>query len=177
MNISIVSKRVDITGTMRNKIEDTLSKIGKYIKEDVDVNVKLDVKKNNQKVEVTMYLNDGKILRAEEVQPDLYSAIDLVYDKIYKQLRKYKTQTLRKQQKNESIKFENIEAYAALDLDNDNSIKKRKKVNIDKPMTEEEAVIQMDLLGHDFFIYKDSTTVRTCILYKRHDGYGLIEQV
>lgn len=176
MNVSIVSKKVDITPTMRHKIENTLSKIGKYIKDDVDVNVKVDVKRNKQKVEVTMYLQEGRIIRAEEAQSDLYSAIDLVYDKLYKQLRKYKTQSIKKNQKNESIKLENIEEYTDIDLDDENIIKKRKKVNIGKPMTEEEAIIQMDLLGHDFFIYKDSESNRTSILYKRHDGYGLIEE-
>lgn len=176
MNISIVSKNIEVTDTIRNKVESTLSKLEKYIKSDINVNVKLDVKKKSQKIEVTIHLKDGCILRAEESQSDLYSAIDLVYDKLYKQLRKYKTQTLKKNKRNESIKFENIEEYVACDIEEDDFIKRRKKLNIDKPMTEEEAVIQMDLLGHDFFVFKDIETDRISIIYKRHDGYGIIEQ-
>lgn len=177
MNITIVSKNVEITDTIINRVEDTISKLEKYINKDIDVNVKLHVKKKSQKIEVTIYLSEGYIIRAEEVQSDLYSAIDLVYDKLYKQLRKYKTQTLRRRHKNESIKFENIEAYTDYDINEDDDlIKRRKKLNIDKPMTEEEAVIQMELLDHNFFVFKDIETNKTNVIYKRHNGYGLIEQ-
>lgn len=176
MNISIISRNVEVTDTIRNKVESTISKLERYIKNDVDVDVKIDVKKKFQKVEVTIYLNDGYIIRAEEVQSDLYSAIDLVHDKLYKQLRKYKTQSLRKNQKNDSIKFENIQEYIACDMEDEELIKRRKRLNIDKPMTEEEAIIQMDLLDHNFFVFKDIETNRISIIYKRHDGYGVLEQ-
>lgn len=177
MNIIIVSKRVEITNAIREKIEAKIEKLSKYINEDTDINVKIDVKKKNQKIEVTIHTKAGVIIRAEESQEDLYSAIDLVYDKLYKQLRKYKTQTLKKNKRNESIRFENIEEYVACDLDDDEPIKRRKKFKIDKPMTHEEAIIQMDLLGHNFFIFRDVESETVNVIYKRHDGYGLIEQV
>lgn len=178
MNITIVSKNTEITDTIRNKVESQIGKLEKYVKDDIDVNVKLDVKKKSQKIEVTIYLKEGYIIRAEESKEDLYSAIDLVYDKLHSQIRKYKTQALKRKHKNESIKFENIEEYAACDIDeDDNKIKRRKKLKIDKPMTQEDAIIQMDLLGHNFFVFKDLDTNGVSILYKRHDGYGVIEQL
>lgn len=177
MNISIVSKNVEVTNTIREKVECTLTKLEKYIKNDININVKLDVKKKRQKVEVTLFFKDGYIIRAEEVKSDLYSAIDLVYDKLYGQIRRYKTQALKKSRKNESIKFENIETYIDLDNSEEDLIKRRKKVNIDKPMTQEEAVIQMNLLDHNFFVFKDIESDSISIIYKRHDGFGLIEQM
>lgn len=177
MNISIVSKNVEVTNTIREKVECTLTKLEKYIKNDININVKLDVKKKRQKVEVTLFFKDGYIIRAEEVKSDLYSAIDLVYDKLYGQIRRYKTQALKKSRKNESIKFENIETYIDLDNNEEDLIKRRKKVNIDKPMTQEEAVIQMNLIDHNFFVFKDIDSDSVSIIYKRHDGFGLIEQM
>lgn len=177
MNISIVSKNVEVTNTIKEKVECTLTKLEKYINNDININVKLDVKKKRQKVEVTLFFKDGYIIRAEEVKSDLYSAIDLVYDKLYGQIRRYKTQALKKSRKNESIKFENIETYIDLDNNEEDLIKRRKKVNIDKPMTQEEAVIQMNLLDHNFFVFKDIDSDSVSIIYKRHDGFGLIEQM
>lgn len=176
MNISIVSKNMELTDAIRNKVESTLAKLEKYIKNDIDVNVKLDVKKKRQKVEVTIFFKDGYIIRAEEVKTDLYSAIDLVYDKLYGQIRRYKTQALKRSRKNESIKFENIDSYIDIDDEEDNVIKRRKKINLDKPMTQDEAVMQMNLLDHNFFVFRDIESDSISIIYKRHDGFGLIEQ-
>lgn len=177
MNISIVSKNVEITDTIRNKVESTLNKLEKYIKNDININVKLDVKKKRQKVEVTLFFKDGYIIRAEEVKSDLYSAIDLIYDKLYGQIRKYKTQAMKKNRKNESIKFENVDEYINDFNEDDDVIKRRKKLNLDKPMTQEEAVIQMNLLDHNFFVFRDIDSDSISIIYKRHDGFGLIEQM
>lgn len=177
MNISIVSKNVEITDTIRNKVENTLNKLEKYIKNDININVKLDVKKKRQKVEVTLFFKDGYIIRAEEVKSDLYSAIDLIYDKLYGQIRKYKTQAMKKNRKNESIKFENVDEYINDFNEDDDVIKRRKKLNLDKPMTQDEAVIQMNLLDHNFFVFRDIDTDSISIIYKRHDGFGLIEQM
>ena len=176
MNMIIVSKKTIITDGIKEKIESTLLRLEKYINDDTEVKVKIDVKKKHQKIEVTVFTKDGVIIRAEESKEDLYSAIDLVYDKLYKQLRKYKTQLIKRNKKNESIRFDNIEEYVACDTD-DNEIKRRKGFKIDKPMTEEEAIMQMDLLGHNFFVFRDLKTQEINIVYKRHDGYGLIEQI
>lgn len=176
MKMAIVSKKTIITDAIKEKIESTIQRLEKYINDDTEVKVKIDVKKKNQKIEVTIFAKDGVIIRAEESGEDLYSAIDLVYDKLYKQLRKYKTQLIKRNKKNESIRFDNIEEYVACDSD-ESVIRKRKGFKIDPPMTEEEAIMQMDLLGHNFFIFRDLKTQEINIVYKRHDGYGIIEQV
>jgi putative sigma-54 modulation protein len=177
MNVSIVSKNIEVTDAIRERVENTLDKLEKFINEDVKVNVKLDVKKKNQKIEITLFFKDGYIIRAEESKQDLYSAIDLIQDKLSGQIRRYKTQTLKRNRKNESIKFENVDPYVALDSDEEDLIKRRKKISLDKPMTQEEAIIQMDLLDHDFFIFRDIESDEISVIYKRHDGYGLIEQM
>ncbi len=177
MMITIVSKKVEVTDAIREKIESKFYKLERYINKDTEINIKIDVKKRNQKIEATIFTQNGTILRAEESQEDLYSAIDLVCDKLYKQMRKLKTQMIRKNKKNESIRFENIEEYIEYDNEKDSDIKRIKKFKIDKPMTSDEAIFQMDLLGHNFFIYKDIDTEEISIVYKRHKGYGLIEQI
>ncbi len=177
MNINIISKKVELTEAIKSKIENKFGKLEKYLNQDTDINVKLDVRKKNQKIEVTIFTKGGTILRAEDSREDLYSAIDLVYDKLYGQIRKLKTQLSRKNKSNDSIRFDNIEYYDTSDEEYDNKIKKVKKFNINKPMSAEDAINQMELLGHNFFVFRDSDTEDINIVYKRHDGYGLIEQI
>lgn len=176
MNIHIVSKKITLTNSIKDKIENTLINLEKYISDDTDIHVKLDVTKKNQKIEVTIFTRNGTILRAEDSKDNLYTAIDSVYDKLYKQIRKLKTQLIKRNKSNESIRFNNIDEYIDLDS-NDNLIKRYKKFNFDKPMTTEDAIIQMDLLGHKFFIFRNIASEDINVVYKRHDGYGLIEQV
>lgn len=177
MNINIISKKVELTEAIKSKIENKFGKLEKYLNQDTDINVKLDVRKKNQKIEVTIFTKGGTILRAEDSREDLYSAIDLVYDKLYGQIRKLKTQLSRKNKSNDSIRFDNIEYYDTSDEEYDNKIKKVKKFNINKPMSAEDAINQMELLGHNFFVFRDSDSEDINIVYKRHDGYGLIEQI
>lgn len=177
MNINIISKKVELTEAIKSKIENKFGKLEKYLNQDTDINVKLDVRKKNQKIEVTIFTKSGTILRAEDSREDLYSAIDLVYDKLYGQIRKLKTQLSRKNKSNDSIRFDNIEYYDTSDEEYDNKIKKVKKFNINKPMSAEDAINQMELLGHNFFVFRDSDSEDINIVYKRHDGYGLIEQI
>lgn len=176
MAIHIVSKKVTLTNSIKDKIESTLVNLEKYISDDTDIHVKLDVKKKDQKIEVTIFTKNGTILRAEDSKDNLYTAIDSVYDKLYKQIRKLKTQLIKKNKSNESIRFNSIDEYVDLDT-SDNMIKRYKKFNFDKPMSIEDAVIQMDMLGHKFFIFRNIESEDICVIYKRHDGYGLIEQV
>lgn len=176
MKLKITSKKIELTDAIKSKIENTFIKLEKYINDDTDIHVKIDVKKKNQKIEATIFTKSGTILRAEDSQENLYSAIDLVCDKLYKQMRKLKTQLSKRNRKNESIRFDNIEDYIACDLDQEDIIKRRKKFTLDKPMTAEDAIMQMDLLGHNFYIFRDLDTEDVSIVYKRHDGYGLIEQ-
>ena len=176
MNIKIVSKKFELTNPIREKIENTFSHLEKYLAEDTDVQVRLDVTKRSQRVEVTVFTKGGIILRAEDSQDNIYNAVDTTYDKLYKQIRKLKTQLMKKNKSNESIRFNNIEEYHDKS-ENENKIVKVKKFNLDKPLTPEYAILQMDLLGHDFFVFKNVETDEINMVYKRHDGYGLIEQM
>ena len=176
MSIHIISKKITLTNSIKDKIENTLSNLKKYISDDTDIHVKLDVAKRNQKIEVTIFTKNGTIIRAEDSKDDLYNAIDSVYDKLYKQIRKLKTQLIKRNKSNESIRFNNIDEYIDSDS-NDSLIKKYKKFDFDKPMTTEDAIIQMDLLGHKFFIFRNIESEDINVIYKRHDGYGLIEQI
>lgn len=176
MSIYIVSKKITLTDAIRDKVENTLINLERYLSDDTDINVKLDVTKKSQKIEVTIFTKNGTILRAEDSKDDLYTAIDSVYDKLYKQIRKLKTQLVKRNKSNESIRFNNIDEYIDI-YTNDNMIKRSKKFNFDKPMTTEDAIIQMDLLGHKFFVFRNIESEDINVVYKRHDGYGLIEQI
>lgn len=177
MKIKIISKKVELTDSIKEKIENTFFNLEKYISNDTDVDVKLDFAKRNQKIEVTIFTKNGMIIRAEDSQNDLYTAIDTVYNKLYKQIRKFKTQLINKNRSNESIRFNNIDEYENINLENEYKIKKVKKFDIDKPITIEDAIMQMNLLGHNFFVFRNSESEDINIVYKRHDGYGLIEQI
>ena len=157
-------------------METKLSKLNKYFKEeDILANILLRVRGNSQIIEVTIP-TDKFILRGEEEDKDLYAAIDLVTDKLERQIRKNKTR-LKKQNsidnKYKEFNFEYI--IPEEETTEDEQIVKRKNIEM-KPMDEEEAILQMNLLGHEFFVYKDINTNKVCVIYKRKDGhYGLIE--
>ncbi len=177
MKIKIISKKVELTDSIREKIENTFFNLERYISNDTDIHVKLDFVKRNQKIEVTIFTQNGTIIRAEDSRDDLYTAIDTVYNKLYKQIRKLKTQLINKNKSNESIRFNNIDEYEDLDLENEYKIKRVKKFDMDKPITVEDAIMQMNLLEHNFFVFRNSESEDINIVYKRHDGYGLIEQI
>lgn len=177
MKIHIVSKRIELTNPIRSKIENTFAKLKKYINSETDIYVNLSVTKNSQKVEATIFTKNGTIIRAEDSQYDLYVAIDLAYDKLYKQIRKFKTQLNKKNKSNESIRFNNIDEYIDPITNDEFLIKRVKKFNFEKPVTVEDAIMQMNLLGHNFFVFRNFESEDINIVYKRHDGYGLIEQI
>lgn len=177
MKIHIVSKKFELTTSIKSKIENTFDKLEKYISSDTDIYVNLSVTKNIQKVEVTIYTKGGTIIRAEDSQYDLYVAIDLAYDKLYKQIRKFKSQLIKKNKSNESIRFNDIDEYINTIPDNEFLVKRVKKFNFEKPMTIEDAIMQMNLLGHTFFVFKNFESEDINVVYKRYDGYGLIEQI
>lgn len=176
MKINIIAKKFELTDSIKEKIYNSFSNLEKYLSDDTEIHVTLNIIKRSQKIEVTIYTKNGTIIRAEDSQSDLYTAIDSVYDKLYKQIRKLKTQLLKKNKSNESIRFNNIDEYIDIDT-SDNIIKRYKKFNFDKPMTTEDAILQMDLLGHKFFVFRNIESEDINVVYKRHDGYGLIEQV
>lgn len=173
MKYNIRGDKMVITEAIKDYAENKLGRLEKYIKDDsVTANVLAKVRGNSQIVEVTIPTSKF-ILRSEEENDDLYAAIDLVTDKLERQIRKNKTR-LNKNIK-EPVKEFNFDFDIDDDEDSDEKIVKRKNVEM-KPMDEEEAILEMELLGHNFFVYKDMDTNKTCVLYKRKDGnYGLIE--
>ena len=176
MKYNIRGDKLEVTDAINSYVESKLDRLNKYFKdEDILANVLLRVRGNSQIIEVTIP-TDKFILRSEEEDKDLYAAIDLVSDKLERQIRKNKTR-LNKQNIDNKYKEFNFD-YEMTEEDESNEdevIVKRKKLEM-KPMDEEEAILEMNLLGHEFFVYKDMHTDQICVLYKRKDGnYGLIE--
>ena len=171
MEVLIRGNKVDITESMSNYVNEKLSKLDKYMDTlSLKANVLVKVRNYTQKIEVTIPLKT-LILRAEEEQQDFYSAVDLVVSKLERQIRKNKDKLIKKEKKgNKEFKIDEI-----IPIESDENVIKRKKIDI-KPMDEEEAILQMELLGHNFYLYKDSESNTVSVIYKRKDGgYGIIE--
>ena len=170
MKYTIRGEKIEVTEAIKEYIIEKLSKIDKYFDnpEEVTANVLVRVKNREQKVEVTINTSLFQI-RAEESHSDLYASIDLVSDKVERQIRKNKTKL-----KNRYDKAQISEMFFDYESDEDekeeNLIKKRKKIEL-KPMDEEEAILQMELLDHDFYVFKNIETDTICAIYKRKDGY------
>ncbi|WP_138203896.1 ribosome hibernation-promoting factor, HPF/YfiA family [Haloimpatiens lingqiaonensis] len=175
MVVKIIGKNIEITEALKNIVEKKISRLDRYFDPSVPANVTLSVQKNDQIIEVTIPFN-GVILRGEETNPDMYVALDLVLDKIERQIRKQKTKLARRKGSLDSIRFSSIPDYEwEKDEKKDPTIVKTKRFAI-KPMAAEEAILQMELLGHSFFVYQDAETSDVNVVYKRNDGnYGLIE--
>lgn len=176
MKIVIHGKNIKVTESLEESICKKVSKLDKYFAEELEAQVNLSVEKNDQIIEIAIAFN-GMYLRAQERDADLYAAIDSVVNKIYKQIRKHKTKLLKKyhenkDQRNSHILFDNIEID---DLEHEEQIVKIKRFPI-KPMYKDEAVLQMELVGHDFYVFINAETNGVNVLYKRKSGnYGIIE--
>lgn len=173
MEIIIHGDKVKVTKSMNSYIEEKLEKLDKYLEnsENVRANVIVKVLNHEQKVEITIPLKSF-ILRSEETQSDFYAAVDKTIDKLERQIRKNKTKLMSKQSKtSREFNFAKIEE----DKSEEHKILKRKKIEV-KPMNEEEAILQMELLGHQFYMYKDADTDKYAVVYKRKDNhYGIME--
>lgn len=190
LNYNVRGENIEVTPAIRDYVESKVGKIEKYFDEvpEANAHVNLKVYSDRQgKAEVTIPL-PNIVLRAEETSPDLYGSIDLVSDKLERQMRKYKTKVNRKFRRQtadlpDAISPDLVEETSNLDSElngetdegSDIRIVRTKRFDL-KPMNAEEAVLQMDMLGHNFFVYLDGETESTNIVYKRDDGdYGLIE--
>ncbi len=175
MKYNIRGQKVEITSAIKEYAEKKIGKIEKFFSnlDDVNVNVLVKVNGKDQKVEVTIPVKK-MVLRAEETGKDLYAAIDLVCEKLERQIRKNKTRLMQRKTK-ENLNDINVD-FDNKDIEEDNyKVVRRKKLDT-KPMSEEEAILEMNMLGHEFFIYKDSDSNNTCVIYKRKDNdYGIIE--
>ena len=174
MEIIIHGDKLKVTDAMKEYIEEKLEKLNKYLEnsDNVRASVIVKVKNHEQRVEITIPLK-AFILRSEESKDDFYAAVDKTIDKLERQIRKNKTRIMSKQVK--TNRDFSMSAFVDEEEENDKKILKRKKVEV-KPMNEEEAILQMELLGHQFYMYKDSETNQVAVVYKRTDGnYGVIE--
>ena len=176
MKIIISGKKLELTDGIKTAIEDKLGKLERYLNPETEVKVTVSAKKATQKIEVTIIPISGPIIRAEDSEENLYAAIDIVYDKLKKQIRRYKNKLQDKHQsKDESIRFQMDEGMEEDDESLDIVIERRKKFDM-KPMNPEEAVLQMELIGHGFYMFRNVDSDEISIVYKREDGgYGLIE--
>ncbi len=173
MKLNVRGEKIEVTKSMENYLEEKLKKIEKYYEnpDNVEVKAVLKVTGINSKIEVTLKTSSFT-LRAEETNPDMYAAIDLVVDKLEMQIRKNKSKIKSKMNREKIVEF----SYFDFEEEEEPSdIVKRKVIEL-KPMDEEEAILQMELLGHNFFVFKNVETDTICVIYKRKDNnYGLID--
>ncbi|MEH7235799.1 ribosome hibernation-promoting factor, HPF/YfiA family [Bacillus sp. JJ1562] len=183
MNYNVRGENIEVTPALREYVEKKLGKLERYFDSTPDANVNVNLKVNNakdQKIEVTVPMPQ-LLLRAEESHEDMYAAIDVVTDKLERQIRKHKTKVNRKLREKGSTKamFTNGGAGTATAVqdaeDEDYELVRTKRFDL-KPMDSEEAILQMNMLGHNFFVFTNAETNTTNVVYRRKDGkYGIIE--
>ncbi|EUJ27926.1 hypothetical protein MFLO_12868 [Listeria floridensis FSL S10-1187] len=180
LKYNIRGENIEVTEPIRNYVEKKIDKLERYFTETPDANVHVNLKvysDKNAKVEVTIPL-PNLVLRAEETSGDLYASIDLIADKLERQIRKHKTKVNRKFRDKGAVQdffAEASEGAPVADAESDLEIVRTKQFDL-KPMDSEEAVLQMNMLGHSFYVYTDAESNGTNIVYRRKDGkYGLIE--
>lgn len=170
MNINVRGKHIDVTPALREHVEKRLGRVTRFFEHLREVNVVLKVEKERHIIEVTIPIN-GITLRGEEASTDMYASIDMVVDKLEKQLSKHKEKL--KAYRVTAFKDELIPAYTGGETED--RLVKTKQFRV-KPMEVEEAILQMNLLGHDFYVFSNADTEQVNVLYRRKDGdYGLLE--
>lgn len=173
MRYTITGRNIEVTPSLRDAIQEKIGKLDRYFNPDTEVIATLSVQKENQKIEVTIPVK-GNIIRAEESSNDMYVSIDLVEEIIERQIKKYKNKLIDKKQA--AMAFSQIfmdEEYTT--TEDEIKIVKTKKFGI-KPMDPEEACVQMELLGHSFYVFQNADTEEVNVVYKRKGStYGLIE--
>ena len=173
MKYTVHGKKIKVTDDLKKYVEEKIKKLDKYFENSEEFTATVVIKNHEplQKIEVTIP-TDNFILRNEAVNEDLYAAIDNVSDKLERQIRKNKEKINKKQNK---TVIKDFEFLLEDEFENDEKIVKRKKLEL-KPIDEEEAIIEMEMLGHNFFVFKDVDSEKICVLYKRKNGnYGIIE--
>ena len=173
MKFIIVGRNIEVTPGLRAAVEEKIGKLDKYFNPDTEVHVTLSVEKERQKIEVTIPVK-GSIIRSEQVSNDMYVSIDLVEEVIERQLKKYRTKLVTKQQ-NAAAVFKQDFLDEKSEDDEEIKIIRTKKFDM-KPMYPEDACVQMELTGHDFFVFRNAETDEVNVVYKRKGNtFGLIE--
>lgn len=173
MRFIITGRNLEVTEGLRSAVENKLGKLEKYFDKDVDINVTLSVEKERQKIEVTIPVK-GSIIRSEQTSSDMYVSIDLVEEVIERQLKKYKNKIIQSKQ---AVASAFTQDYLDNDYEEEPEVKivRSKRFGI-KPMDPEEACVQMELLGHNFYVFSNAETGEVNVVYKRKGNtYGLIE--
>ena len=177
MELNIKTKNISLTERVRNMVDEKLGRLEKFLPEDADAYVTLKGKKNYVKVEMTIPMK-RYTLRVEEEDRDLNNAVDRVQEVMERQIRKYKTRLTSKKRKgdvNEVIGAPVEAAEVAEAVEDEIKIVRNKRFIV-QPMSAEEACLQMDMLGHGFFVFEDEESGQICVVYRRTDGqYGIIE--
>ena len=174
MKINFAGKNnMEVTDALRDVTEKKIGRLDKFFQKDVVGNVTFSAEKNRKKIEVTINL-PGTIIRAEESSDDMYASIDSAVDVLERQIRKHKTKLQKKYKNTETIRFENVTSLPKEEEEGPKIVKTKRFLL--KPMASEEAVLQMELLRHNFFVFMDADSENVSVVYKRKDGnYGLIE--
>ena len=171
MNFIISGKNIEVTPGLKDAIEQKLGKLERYFTPETEINVTLSVEKGRQKIEVTIPVK-GNIIRSEQTSNDMYVSIDLVEEIIERQLRKYKNKLVARNQGHPTSYAPSGNSFRKEFFDSE---EETKKFGI-KPMFPEDACVQMELLGHNFFVFSNAETDEVNVVYKRKDGsFGLIE--
>ena len=172
MKFIIIGRNIDITEGLKSAVQEKLGKLERYFTPETEIHVTLSVEKDRQKIEVTIPVK-GNFIRSEQVSSDMYVSIDLVEEVIERQLRKYKTKIVNQQQAGGNFQKEFVEDEFL--EDEEVNIIRTKKFGI-KPMYPEDACVQMELLGHNFYVFRNAETDEVNVVYKRKGNtYGLIE--
>jgi putative sigma-54 modulation protein len=172
MKITVTGKNIAVNDKINDAIDKKFAKIGKFFADDIQAKVLMHPEKAKVKVEATIS-GKGNIFRAESVAQDVFDAIDDVAEKLLKQMSKYKKKLIKKNQGKESVRFEMIPEVP--EAEEETKIARTKKFTL-TPMTAEEAILQMELLQHNFFVFLDAESGNVNVVYKRNDeDYGLLE--
>lgn len=172
MNFIISGKNIEVTSGLKSAITEKLGKLERYFTPETEIVVTLSVEKERQKIEVTIPVK-GNIIRSEQVSNDMYVSIDLVEEVIERQLRKYKNKIVDKHQDGGNLQ----KAFIEKEADDDEEVKiiRTKRFGI-KPMYPEDACVQMEMLGHSFYVFVNAETDQVNVVYKRKGNtYGLLE--
>lgn len=174
MKYIITGRNIDVTEGLKNAIHEKIGKLERYFTPATEIHVTLSVEKDRQKIEVTIPVK-GSIIRSEQVSSDMYVSIDLVEEIIERQLRKYKNKLIARHQEGGNFKHEFYEGEDIAEDENEIRIVRTKKFGF-KPMYPEDACVQMELLGHDFYVFCNAETDEVNVVYRRKNGsFGLIE--
>ncbi len=174
MKVIVTGRNMQVRDSLVEQVESKLTKFERYFRSDIEIHATFSHQKTDQIVEITIPIKNGATIRAEERSKDMETSIDLAVDKLARQITKHKTKLEKRYRGHETIRFEQIPSAAQEELEGPQIVRNKKFFM--KPMDAEEAAMQMELLGHSFFVFRNRDTEEMNVIYARKDGkFGLIE--